>query len=90
MYVVNKKSKERELMGVLVPALPFTLGVILVLLATNPVRGSMNPLGAGRSSASFGRGEPTNSWAVEILGGDMMAEEVAKHHGFINRGKVCN
>ena len=34
------------------------------------------------------RGVPTNSWAVEILGGDRVADEVAKDHGFINRGRV--
>ena len=30
----------------------------------------------------------TNQWAVEIIGGDAVANEVAETHGFINHGKV--
>ena len=30
----------------------------------------------------------TNEWAVEIEGGDEVAEQVASIHGFINHGKV--
>ena len=30
----------------------------------------------------------TNEWAVEIEGGDNMADLVADTHGFINHGKV--
>lgn len=32
----------------------------------------------------------TNSWAVEILGGDDVANRIAKIHGFINKGQVEN
>ncbi|XP_076804353.1 furin-1-like isoform X2 [Clavelina lepadiformis] len=30
----------------------------------------------------------TNQWAVEIIGGDAVANEVAETHGFINHGKI--
>lgn len=34
------------------------------------------------------KGEPTNSFAVEVPWGDKVAEAVARRHGFINHGKV--
>jgi len=32
----------------------------------------------------------TNDWLVRIEGGRAVADLVAKRHGFINRGQVCN
>ena len=32
----------------------------------------------------------TNSWAVEIQGGDDVANRIAKTHGFLNKGQVEN
>lgn len=43
------------------------------------------------SSEFYGAGEEvvfSNSWAVEILGGPEAADEIAKKHGFINKGQV--
>lgn len=30
----------------------------------------------------------SNSWAVEVKGGHEVAEQLARKHGFINRGQV--
>lgn len=30
----------------------------------------------------------SNSWAVEVSGGYSVANEIAKKHGFINKGQV--
>lgn len=30
----------------------------------------------------------SNSWAVEVLGGADVADQVARSHGFVNRGLV--
>ncbi len=30
----------------------------------------------------------TNQWAVHVTGGDRVADDIAKRHGFINLGKV--
>ena len=30
----------------------------------------------------------TNSWAVEVVGGDSAADDLAERHGFSNLGKV--
>lgn len=30
----------------------------------------------------------TNSWAVEVAGGRAVADDVARHHGFVNVGQV--
>ena len=30
----------------------------------------------------------SNSWAVEVSGGDAMAESIARRHGFTNMGRV--
>ena len=35
------------------------------------------------------KAEFSNSWAVEVDGGRMVADEIANKHGFINRGQVC-
>lgn len=32
--------------------------------------------------------EFTNSWVVEIRGGDEEADSIAKEHGFVNKGQV--
>ena len=31
----------------------------------------------------------SNSWAVEVKGGHHVANELARKHGFINKGQVC-
>ena len=31
----------------------------------------------------------TNSWAVEVAGGEEKANAIAEKHGLINAGKVC-
>ncbi len=76
-------------MSLKVAALFFTVGVLLLLLSMNPVKGHLRA-GVGRNefAAGFGREEPTNVWAVEITGGDKNADEIAKKYGFINHGKV--
>ena len=30
----------------------------------------------------------TNSWAVEVNGGKQVADDIARKHGFINKGQV--
>lgn len=32
----------------------------------------------------------SNSWAVEIVGGDVAADLIAKRHGFVNLGRVSD
>ena len=32
----------------------------------------------------------TNSWAVEVNGGKEVADNIARKHGFINKGQVSN
>ena len=32
--------------------------------------------------------DTTNSWAVQVSGGDIIADELAKKHGFVNLGLV--
>ena len=31
----------------------------------------------------------SNSWAVEVKGGHHVANELARKHGFVNKGQVC-
>lgn len=40
------------------------------------------------SNASKVVHEFSNEWAVEIQGGDSVADEVAHIHGYVNHGKV--
>ena len=39
-------------------------------------------------SGVAGRDRYSNSWAVEVRGGVEKAEELARHHGFVNLGQV--
>lgn len=47
------------------------------------------PWAAGeREERSSSGGHYTPMWAVEIPGGMEVADDVARHHGFINHGRV--
>ena len=41
------------------------------------------------SALQCSRGSYSDSWAVQIHGGEEEAARLAIKHGFINRGKVC-
>ena len=38
--------------------------------------------------AAVGQNMYTNSWAVEVNGGKEVADNIARKHGFINKGQV--
>ncbi len=62
------------------------LSVLLALLAL-----SLAAHGVDEGTEGNGIGEGkifSNSWAVEISGGDEVAERIAKRHGFTNLGRV--
>ncbi len=61
------------------------MSVLLSLLVL-----SLAAHGAQREEEDGGLGGETfsNSWAVEVAGGDEVAELIAKKHGFTNLGQV--
>jgi len=40
--------------------------------------------------ASYSCASYSNSWAVEVIGGDAVADTLAKKHGVINLGRVSH
>ena len=63
------------------------VSLVLHVCCTQGVSDNMRQ---GNSEPNSGGGEDVyiNSWAVKIVGGMSMADEVARRNGFVNKGLV--
>ena len=57
----------------------------LVTIASVKVTNGRAPVSPYREE----RPRYTNSWAVQVVGGRRAADELARKHGLVNHGQVC-